>query len=81
MVTKELLKTEIDSIQDKYLESLYKIIEAFIEATRADQGLDIVVPSKDLSWHDFIQATYGCLADAPIERGDQGVYEAREAVV
>ena len=81
MVTKELLKTEIDGIQDKYLESLYKIVEAFIEATRATEDVNIVEQSKDLSWHDFIKATYGCLADTPIERGDQGVYETRESVV
>jgi antitoxin FitA len=80
MVTKELLKIEIDRIQDKYLEALYKIIEAFIEATRVNQSAEIVEPDIALSWHDFIEATYGCLADAPIERGDQGVYETREAI-
>lgn len=29
-------------------------------------------------WHDFISKTYGCLADDPIERGSQGVFETRD---
>ncbi len=66
MVTKELIKAEIDRVQDKYLEVLYKIVQA----------LNV----EDLEWHDFIAETYGCLADAPIERGDQGQYEIREAI-
>ena len=34
----------------------------------------------ELNWHAFIQETYGCLADAPIERGSQGEYELREKI-
>ena len=35
---------------------------------------------KDLEWHDFINRTYGCLADDPIIRYPQGEYEEREAI-
>ncbi|MFN8489700.1 MAG: hypothetical protein U0350_19100 [Caldilineaceae bacterium] len=79
MVTKELLKIEIDQVQDKYLEALYKIIEAFLEATRVNNTTTVLDQTIDLPWQDFIEATYGCLADDPLERGDQGVYEIREA--
>jgi myosin-crossreactive antigen len=33
-----------------------------------------------LEWHDFINVTYGCLADDPIIRYPQGEYEEREAI-
>ena len=35
-------------------------------------------PQRDLTWHEFLQATYGVLADTPIKRWDQGEYEERE---
>ena len=43
------------------------------------------VPSQktsenELSWHDFLNKYAGCLADSPIERGDQGDYEIREEI-
>lgn len=36
--------------------------------------------SSRQSWEDFIHATYGILADDPIERGDQGEYEIRDEI-
>ncbi|MDZ8236093.1 MAG: hypothetical protein RMZ69_02780 [Nostoc sp. ChiQUE01a] len=33
-----------------------------------------------LEWHEFIDKTYGCLADDPIMRHPQGDYEKREAL-
>nr|MDZ8073242.1 hypothetical protein [Nostoc sp. DedQUE01] len=35
---------------------------------------------RKLEWHEFIDKTYGCLADDPIMRHPQGDYEQREAV-
>jgi hypothetical protein len=32
------------------------------------------------SWSSFIEQTYGGLADDPMEQGDQGQYEVREAI-
>lgn len=31
-------------------------------------------------WHDFIEQTYGCLADDPITRYSQGEYTQRETL-
>ena len=84
MITKELIKAEIDRVQDKYLEVLYKIIKALVspvdEVTSPKATTIINKKVEDLEWHNFIKETYGCLADAPIERGEQGQYEIREAV-
>ena len=33
--------------------------------------------SNPSNWHEFIEKTYGCLADDPIERYSQGEYEIR----
>ena len=35
---------------------------------------------EKLSWHKFIEQTYGCMADSPIKRGGQGQYEIREVL-
>ncbi len=74
MITRELIKVEIDKIQDSYLEILYRIIKALINPPES-------VAQPAASWQAFIEATYGCLADEPIERGHQGQYEIREAMV
>jgi hypothetical protein len=37
-----------------------------------------VTPSSTSDYHEFLRATYGVLHDTPIERWDQGEYEARE---
>ncbi len=29
------------------------------------------------AWQEFVAESYGCMADDPIERGDQGWYEDR----
>ena len=39
-----------------------------------------VTEQDTLNWHDFIKETYGCLTDAPIERGPQGEYKIREII-
>jgi hypothetical protein len=79
MITKEKIKTEIDNLKDEYLEILYRIIKALeIPVSEVTEHLEIV--NKQSEWHNFIQETYGCLADAPIEREEQGKYEVREAI-
>jgi hypothetical protein len=69
MVTKELIKSEIDKVQDEYLGVLYKIIKSLEEPSEAKDNRE--------SWSQFVEATYGSFAGAPIERGEQGGYEAR----
>lgn len=74
MVTKELLKFEIDKVPEGNLEVLYKIVKALEEPPREPmaEALD------DAAWKALIAETYGSMADAPIERGEQGTYEDRE---
>jgi len=31
-------------------------------------------------WIEFVNSTYGCLSDDPIERGEQGKFENREVI-
>jgi len=69
MVTKELIKTEVDKVRDENLEALYAIVKALEEPEPA--------PGGEESWQQFVASTYGSLADAPIERGAQGQFEAR----
>jgi hypothetical protein len=85
MITKELIKTEIDRVHDRYLEILYKIIKAFeiplaTDAPSSSIPTRVIERDEELSWSAFIEETYGCLSDDPIERGDQGVYEIREEI-
>ena len=78
MITRELVKAEIDKVQDRYLEVIYRIIKALVSPPELVVG----TPQKTTSnWHQFIEETYGSLTDDPIERGEQGQYEIREAIV
>ncbi len=85
MITKELVKSEIDKIQDQYLETLYRIIQAFESIPTSKQNIDDAEFSKakdeeKKEWLAFIENTYGCLSDDPIERGEQGEFEIREVI-
>lgn len=85
MITRESVKAEIDKVQDKYLEVLYKIIKALINSPERVTmpppiGVDPSGEVEPSDWHKFIEETYGCLADDPLERGEQGHYEIREAI-
>ena len=74
MITKQLIKSEIDFIPGQYSEVLYKIIKAL----QTSNQIDIAEKNSKIYWKQFVNETYGCLADDPIERGEQGVYEIRE---
>lgn len=85
MITRELLKAEIDYVQDQYLEVLYRLIRSLTQtAALSLPTLTETTTSQHhahtLSWEAFINQTYGSLADDPIERGDQGQYEIRESL-
>ena len=82
MITKELIKSEIEKVNDEYLELLYKIIQILEPLAKVDGKATTNAAGKneDFNWHAFIAQTYGCLAEAPIERGDQGTYEIRETI-
>lgn len=80
MVTKELVKAEIEKLNDDYILVLYKIIKALESLTLNELSTRISKQGKSLNWHQFIKETYGCLAGSPIERGSQGDYEMREEI-
>ena len=75
MITKELIKSEIDKVQTEYLEPLLKIIRAFESPINTKNKSEI-----KLDWKKFINDTYGCLKNSPIERGLQGQYKNREVI-
>jgi hypothetical protein len=75
MITRELLKAEIDKVQDSYLDVLYRIIKAL---GNSELPLTETGEAQLSNWSNFIEQTYGSFADEPLERGDQGQYEVRE---
>ncbi len=81
MVTRALLKEEIDKVQEEYLTALYNIIKVFeLPSGTVISVQDITAKIEKSDWKDFIEETYGCLRDDPVERGVQGEYEIREAI-
>ncbi|HEX6901521.1 MAG TPA: hypothetical protein VF789_17470 [Thermoanaerobaculia bacterium] len=72
MITKELLKAEIDKVPDEHLGVLYRIVRAL------EGPAEECRPMDDSEWKAWIAEMYGSTADAPIERGEQGTYEIRE---
>ena len=85
MITKESVKSEIDKIQDQYLETLYHIIKAFKYVPESKQnitenGCGKNADAENGEWLSFIKNTYGCLSDDPIERRAQGEFEIREGI-
>ena len=72
VINKELLKSEIDKMPEHYLEILYRIIQAFLNPLNPQ--------TLSTQKATFIQETYGCLADDPIERAEQGIFEVRDTL-
>lgn len=77
-ITKEQIKSEIDRVGDEYLGVLYRIVLALEEPVRP--GKKDMGESEDLDWNQFVSEMYGSMADAPIERGEQGLFESRLAL-
>ena len=85
MITKKLIKDEIEKLRDDHLEILYKIIKAFealshIDTVQPDASMEAVEMHRELKWLEFIEETYGSMAESPIERAEQGLYEIREVI-
>ena len=79
MITKELIKSEIDHLQEEHLEMLYKVIKAFeMPLIAFERGIPPLLAEEQEEWEAFVDRYAGCLRDAPIVRGEQGVYEIRE---
>ena len=81
MITRNLIKEEIDRVQDKHLEVLYRIVKVLEIPSDPDEMSLNKASSSNAEWEAFVEATYGSLADSPIERGEQGLYDVREAIV
>ena len=73
MATRDQVKAEVDKVDEEYLDVLYRMIVSLEE--RPSGGEDAAG-----SWSAFVAATYGCMADAPIERGEQGEPEVRDVL-
>jgi hypothetical protein len=79
MTTREQLRAELDEVEEKDLDILHRIITAL--ASPPCPSKPVTQPLDEThEWRRFIEDTYGCLVDDPIERGDQERYERREAV-
>ena len=79
-VTRELVKSEIDRVQDFYLDILYQLIKLCEAPSNVKDGVGLSPDDAAADWHTFIQQTYGALSDDPIERPEQGSFEIREAL-
>ena len=71
MAIRDLIKHEMDKMEDEYLPALYRIVKA-LEPT----ALSPVQGRVD--WRTFLAETYGSTAAAPLERGEQGTHESWE---
>ncbi len=81
MINRALLKAEIDRVHDKYLGALYRIIKSFESSADSERfNLTSGISVSEQGWLRFVEETYGCLANDPIERGNQGDYEVREEI-
>ena len=76
-ITKDTIKAEIDRLPDEHLDVLYRFVKAL--ETRPSEVKSGEKTSEDQrqDWQRFVDKTYGCLRDAPIERSGQGGYEVR----
>lgn len=78
MTTRDLIKSEIDQVQDHYLSFLHRIIQALMPKSPATL-MQQKEQEQSESWEEFLQNTYGLFRDDPLERGPQGTLEIREA--
>ena len=80
MITKDHIKAEIDRVSDQHLDVLYRIVKSLGRDPVRDSSGATTGERQRLDWQRFVDKTYGCLRDAPIERGKQGGSQAREAM-
>ncbi len=73
MITKQLIQEEIERVPVEHLPVLYRIVLALEEEEPRAR-----IPADRNGWREFVAETYGCLANAPIERSREGGYEVRE---
>ena len=71
MITRDLLKQEIDKIQDEYLSLLFEVIRAFELNPNK-------IRTADSDWRAWVNEMYGYLDGDKIQRYPQGNFEIRE---
>jgi hypothetical protein len=77
MVTRELVKAEIDKVQEQYLEVLYRIIRVL--ENPPESTTPTTEELEKSGWPpDFLAETAGAWQGAPLVREEQGDYEARD---
>ena len=72
MITRQLLKREIDKVRDEHLPALYNINKVF-ELPAGELLADatsIAAAETTMDWEKFIQETYGCLQDDHVWQGE-----------
>ena len=74
--SRQQIKDEIDGIPRQHLAVLHRIVLA-LDSGNGGKTSD----AKSLAWGRFIDETYGCLAETPIDRGESADYESREELV
>ena len=71
MISRTLLKQEIEKVSEEYFEVLYKIIKAL-------ESQKTIEKKKD--WIDFLEKSYGCLSNDPIEQHILPDFENRDSL-
>lgn len=77
-ITKDQIKSEIDKVKEEYLGVLYRIVLSLEEPAKPSAGR-AERRGEEIGWDRFISEMYGSTADAPLERGDEGLPESRLA--
>ncbi len=72
MTIRDEVKAEIDRVDDEYLEIVRRMVESLERPRQVSQ--------ETPTWEDFVRSTFGSLADARIERGEQPALETRDAL-
>ncbi len=82
MITKRLIQEEIEKVRDEHLPVLYRIVRAFEDVAAEPPANEMPLPlGNGNRWRDFVAETFGCMADAPLERSEEGEIEVREDLV
>ncbi len=82
MITKRLIQEEIENVADEHLPVLYRIVRALEDPPAEPAAAEMqLARGNGNRWHDFIAETYGCMADAPLERNEERELEVREDLV
>jgi hypothetical protein len=73
VTSRDHVKAELDKVDDEYLGIVQRMLQSL--ERRSDRAGE-----SGESWEEFLASTYGSMADAPIERGEQGELEVRDAL-